>query len=86
MKPKEKIFDDIARAAGGAVSIVSGMTRQIKDEIRARVDDLATKMDLVPREDFDRLEAMLAETRRKVDELEKKLGTTTTKRKGEKSK
>jgi BMFP domain-containing protein YqiC len=74
MKPKEQIFDDIARVAGDAVSLFSGMTRQVKDEIRARVDELATRMDLVPREDFERLEAMLAETRRKVDALEKELG------------
>jgi BMFP domain-containing protein YqiC len=73
MKPREKVFDDIARVAGSAVSIMSGMTRQVKDEIRARVDELATRMDLVPREDFERLEAMLAETRRKVDALEKQI-------------
>lgn len=73
MKPKEKVFDDIARMAGGAVSIFSGLTRQIKDEIRARVDEMAARMDLVPREDLDSVEAVLAETRKRVDALEKKI-------------
>lgn len=78
MKPQntnaEKVFDDIARMAGGAVSIFSGLTRQAKDEMRARVDEFAARMDLVPREDFERLEIMLAETRRRVEALEKQLG------------
>lgn len=69
----DKVFDDIARMAGGAVSIMSGLTRQAKDEIRARVDEWASRMDLVPREDFERLEIMLAETRKRVETLEQKL-------------
>lgn len=70
----EKVFDDIARMAGGAVSMFSGITKQAKDEVRARVDEFAARMDLVPREDFERLEIMLAETRRRVEALEKQLG------------
>ncbi len=73
MKPKEKVFDDIARMAGGAVSIFSGLTRQIKDEIRARVDEMAARVDLVPREDLDRVETVLMETRRRLDALEKRV-------------
>ena len=73
MKPKEKVLDDIARMAGGAVTIMSGLTRQAGDEIRARVDELATRLDLVPREDFDRLEAMLAEARKEQTQLRKRI-------------
>lgn len=57
IQSKNKIFDDIARVAGGAVSIASGLSKQVKEEIRARVDEMALKLDLVPREDFERLEA-----------------------------
>jgi BMFP domain-containing protein YqiC len=86
MKPREKVLDDIARVAGGAVSLMSGVTKQMREEIRARVDELATRLDLVPREDFDRLEAMLAEARReqaklvkRIETLENKKGAKTTK-------
>jgi BMFP domain-containing protein YqiC len=73
MKPKEKVLDDIARMAGGAVSIMSGLTRQAREEIRARVDEMATRLDLVPREDFDRLEVMLAEARKEQTALRKRI-------------
>ncbi len=73
MKPKEKVFDDIARMAGGAVSIMSGVSKQVREEIRSRVDELATRMDLVPREDFERLEAMLAKARKEQAELLKRI-------------
>lgn len=65
-KSKDKVFDDIARMAGGAVSIMSGLTRQAREEIRARVDDMASHLDLVPREDFDILV-------KRVESLENKI-------------
>jgi len=69
MKPKDQVLDDIARIAGGAVGIFSGFANQAREEIRSRVDELATRMDLVPREDFERLEAMLAEARKEQSRL-----------------
>ena len=60
IQTKNRVFDDIARVAGGAVSIASGLTKQVKEEIRSRVDEMATKLDLVPREDFLRLENRVA--------------------------
>lgn len=70
MIQKEKILDDIARMAGGTVSIMSGLSRQIKDEIRARVDDMAHRMDLVPREDFDVLQMRVDSLSARLDKLE----------------
>ena len=70
MVQKEKILDDIAKMAGGTVSIFSGLSRQIKDEIRARVDDMAAKMDLVPREDFDVLQMRVDDLTARLEALE----------------
>lgn len=72
MKPDAKIFDDIARMAGGAINIFSGMQQQIREEIRARVDDMAARMDLVPREDFDLLQARFDALEARVNNLENK--------------
>lgn len=77
---KEKIFDDLAKLAGGTISVLSGLQGEIKEEIRAYIDELALKFDLVPREDFEKLEALLkqaredqANTNKRLEALEKKV-------------
>ena len=70
IKPDPRILDDIARVAGGAVNIFSGLHQQIHDDIRARIEDMAAKLDLVPRDDFDRLAGAVDKLRKRVDELE----------------
>jgi BMFP domain-containing protein YqiC len=73
MKNREKVLDDLARLAGGGASIVSGLARNIREDIQSRANDFASNLDLVPREDFERLEAVLLETRRRVDEQEARI-------------
>ncbi|MCC7305819.1 MAG: accessory factor UbiK family protein [Alphaproteobacteria bacterium] len=73
MQSKDKVLDDIARMAGGAVSIMSGLTKQAREEIRVRVEEFATRLDLVPRDEFERLEAVLQETRRMQERLVKRI-------------
>lgn len=73
MKPDARIFDDIAKVAGGAVNIISGMQQQIRDEIRVRVEEMAAKMDLVPREDFDHVETMVKKLRTEQEALIKRI-------------
>ena len=77
MKPV-KILDDLAQMAGGAVSIASNLRTQIHQDIKARVEEMADRLDLVPREDFERLETMLKEYRltqadllKRIEKLEK---------------
>ena len=69
MTSREKILDDIARIAGGAASILSDAGKQANQNVRSRVDEIALKLDLVPREDFDRLELMLQTAREEIDML-----------------
>lgn len=57
-KPTE-ILGDIAQLASGAAGLLGNAGQQIRDDIKARVEDMADKMDLVPREDLDRVEALL---------------------------
>ena len=73
MGPDPKILDDIAKVAGGAVNILSGLQQQIREEVKSRIDDAAARMDLVPREDLDRAEAMIARLRRQQDDFETRL-------------
>lgn len=67
MKPDPKIFDDLSRVAGGALNVFSAFREQILNDIKARVDEAAERMNLVPREDFDRLEARVNALQKKLD-------------------
>lgn len=69
---RENILDDIARVAGGTVNVVSGVKNQVKDEVKSRIDDAIHRMDLVPREDFERLEMTLNAAIKRIDALEGK--------------
>lgn len=72
MKPDPRIFDDISRVAGGAMNVFSGLREQILNDVKARFDDMAARMDLVPREDFDRLEAQVKALQKRLDAAEGK--------------
>lgn len=79
MKNSNKLIDDITQLAGGAAGLLSGVQQQIRDDIKARVEDMASRLDLVPRDEFERVEAMLAkaladheEIKERLEKLEKK--------------
>lgn len=80
MFAKDKALDDAARLAGGAAGILGGLSQNIRADIKSRVEETAERLDLVPREDFDRLEAMLTQSRldqaallKRIETLEKTL-------------
>lgn len=75
LKPDSKILDDIARVASGAAGALHGFREQIREDIRQRVDETAQRMDLVPREDFERVEAMLVKAREQQDKLVQRIET-----------
>lgn len=55
------------------MNVLSGLNKQIREEVRARLDDAALRMDLVPREEFERLEAMLREARREQEKQDRRI-------------
>lgn len=73
MSSREKIIDDVARVAGGAVGVLSDAGREAKAIVRSKVDTLAQDMDLVPREDYEVLESMVESLRSEQDELKKRI-------------
>lgn len=70
MQGKEKMLDDLARLAGGAAGIASNAKNQVKLDFKTRIDQLAVDMDLIPRSEFERLEAVLLETRAEMGRLQ----------------
>ncbi len=86
MQAREKILDDVARVAGGAISAFGTIRRQVRDEVHARIDELAQRLDLVPREDFERVELMMFKAREEQANLAKRLDALETKLAGPKNK
>lgn len=73
MSKREKLLDDIAQLAGGAIGMAHDTKSQIRDIIRTNIDAWAQDMDLVPRQEFERIEAMLITAREEQEELKKRL-------------
>lgn len=73
MSAGPKVLHDVAKVAGGAVNIASGLREQIRNDIKSRVDSMVTQLDLVPRDDLDDAFAMIKSLNKKVEELEGRL-------------
>ena len=68
-----KLFDDLARMAGGAVNIFSGLQEQLRGDIRTRMDDMGARLDLVPRDEVDQAKAMIEKLGKQVRNLEQRI-------------
>ena len=81
MQTRAKIFDDLAKVAGGAASTLSGIKGEIESLVRQQIERILVDADMVPRDEFDAVKAMAAKARseqetleKRVRDLEKKLG------------
>ena len=63
MTERPRIFDDLAGLAGGAFSALSGMRDEIEAVVRARVDEVVRRLDLVRREELDAIAELAANAR-----------------------
>ena len=73
MQTSNRLFEDLAKVANGAVSTLNGMKGEIEAMIRHRVERIMCDADLVPRDEFEAVKAMAAEARRQNEALEKRL-------------
>ncbi|GGF68095.1 hypothetical protein GCM10011332_22820 [Terasakiella brassicae] len=69
MQSKNRIFDDVAKVASGAVSTLTGVREEIDGLIRQQIERVMAEMDIVPREEFDAVKAMAAKARAEQDAL-----------------
>lgn len=72
-RPDPKMLDDLARVAGGAVNIFSGLQEQIRNDVRARIEEMATRLDLVPRDELDQAKGMIDKLRKELKALENRV-------------
>ena len=83
MQTENRLFDDLARVASGAINTLGGLREEIELRVKERLERLAGEMDLVSREEFDAVKAMAAKARAeqtalavRVAELEAALAAT----------
>ena len=73
MQTNNRILDDFAKVANGAVSTLVGIKSEIEASVRQQLDRLLSEMDLVPRDEFDALKAVAIAARTEQEKQEKRI-------------
>lgn len=63
MQTRNRLFDDAAKLAGGALGALDGIRREVEALVRQQIERLLNNMDLVSRDEFDAVKAMAAKAR-----------------------
>lgn len=75
MQTDNRLLDDLARVAGGAMGALSGVRTEVEEMVRQRLERLLADMDLVPRDEFEAVQAMAEKARLEQEKLEKRVAT-----------
>ncbi len=73
MQSQNRLFDDIARVAAGAMGALTGVRGEVESRIRDQLERLLAGMDLVSREEFEAVKAMAAKAREEQEILQRRL-------------
>lgn len=66
-------MDDMAKVATGALGSFGEVRTHVKELVKERVDYMMREMDMVSREEFERVEAVAQKARERQEQLEKRL-------------
>ena len=69
MQSRNRLFDDLARVANGALGVAAGMREEIDARMREQVERVLGRLDLVTREEFDAVRAMAVKAREEQEAL-----------------
>ncbi len=69
MQTDNRLFDDLAKVANGALHTMSGMRDEVENRLRERVERWLGDMDMVPREEFDAIKAVAQAARAEQETL-----------------
>ncbi len=70
MQTSNRILDDMAKVASGAVSAITGAKGDGEHFLKRQMEKLLSEMDLVTREEFDAVKALAANARAEQEKLE----------------
>ncbi len=73
MQTQNRLLDDLARVATGALGVAAGMRAELEARLRDQFERVLAGMDLVSREEFDAVKAMAAKARAEQEDLAARL-------------
>ena len=73
MQTRNRLLDDLARVANGAVGVATGMREEIEALVQQRVERVLGRLNLVTREEFEAVKAMAARARSEQEVLKKRI-------------
>lgn len=69
MQTDNRLFDDLARVANGALHTMTGVRDEIETRMRERLERWLGDMDMVPRDEFDAIKAVAQAARTEQEKL-----------------
>ena len=69
MQTDNRLLEDLARMANGALNTLSGLREEIESRARERVERMLADLDMVPRDEFEAVKAMAQTARAGQEEL-----------------
>lgn len=73
MQTRNRLLDDLARVATGALGVAAGMRREVEDALKGRFGHVLDREGFVTREEFDAVKAMAAKARAENEALSARL-------------
>ncbi len=73
MQTDNRLLDDLARVASGALGVVAGMRKEVETRLREQFAHVLGDADMVGRDEFDAVQAMAAKARDEQETLAARL-------------
>ena len=73
MPSENRLLDDLARVASGALGALTGVRDEVETRMREQFERILGRMNLVRREEFDAVKAMAAKARAAQEALEQRV-------------
>jgi BMFP domain-containing protein YqiC len=69
MQVDNKLLDDLARVAGGAIGALTGLRGEVEAQVRQQFERILSQMDVVSREEFEAAREMAVKARTEQEDL-----------------
>ncbi len=73
MQTQNRLLDDLARVASGALGVATGMRSEVESRLREQFERVISQMDLVTREEYEVVQAMAQKAREEQEDMAERL-------------